>query len=104
MQNSASGRWHRRNRPSCDINEHVLAEVEGQWEPAVIVGKLVDAGWGAGLGFPGHVLDKEGAEIPGYVFSSPNLQSRWDELDELAYTYFVPGSGCSWPEQDDQAL
>ena len=64
-------------------NEHVLAAVEGQWEPAVIVGRLVDAGWGAGLGYPGLVIDREGEEIPGFVLSSPVLQSKWDELDEL---------------------
>jgi gamma-glutamylcyclotransferase (GGCT)/AIG2-like uncharacterized protein YtfP len=64
-------------------NEHVLGSVDGEWEPAVIKGKLIDSGWGASLGYPGLVIDDEGVEIPGYVFSSPNLQSKWDELDEL---------------------
>ena len=64
-------------------NEHVLASVEGEWAPAVVIGKLVEAGWGASLGFPGLVIDSDGTEIAGYVFSSDELKSRWDELDEL---------------------
>ena len=64
-------------------NEHVLASVEGSWEAAVIRGELVDAGWGASLGYPGLVLDDDGAEIRGYVFSSPHLQFQWTQLDEL---------------------
>ena len=64
-------------------NEHVLASVEGNWEPGVIAGKLVDAGWGAGMGYPGLVIDGDGNGVPGYVFSSPDLQSMWAELDQL---------------------
>ena len=64
-------------------NEHRLATIEGEWEPAVIKGKLVDAGWGAGLGYPGLVIDDEGTDVHGYVFSSSHLQSMWNELDEL---------------------
>ena len=62
-------------------NEHVLASVEGEWEPAIIKGTLVHAGWGAELGYPGLLLDPEGGEVPGYVFSSSRLSSKWAELD-----------------------
>ena len=64
-------------------NEHVLASVEGDWEPAVIKGKLIDAGWGASLGYPGLVLDDDGADVRGYVLSSAQLQSEWGRLDRL---------------------
>ena len=64
-------------------NEHVLASIEGEWEPAVIKGELVHAGWGAALGYPGLVIDAGGSAIRGYVFSSPHLGSKWAELDEL---------------------
>ena len=64
-------------------NEHVLASIEGEWEPAVIRGKLVYAGWGAALGYPGLVIDADGTDIRGYVLSSSHLGSKWAELDEL---------------------
>ena len=64
-------------------NEHVLAAIGGEWAPAVIKGRLVQAGWGASLGFPALVIDDEGREVQGHVFSSPDLGSRWAELDEF---------------------
>ena len=64
-------------------NEHVLASVEGEWAPAVIRGRLVHSGWGAELGYPGLVLDPGGHDVPGYVFSSAHLSSKWAELDEF---------------------
>ncbi len=64
-------------------NEHELGSIEGEWEPAVLRGRLVDAGWGANLGYPGLVIDDDGVDIHGYVFSSSHLQSEWTRLDEL---------------------
>ncbi len=64
-------------------NEHVLGSIEGEWEPAFIKGRLVHAGWGAALGYPGLEIDAGGSEIRGYVFSSPHLGYKWAELDEL---------------------
>ncbi len=64
-------------------NEHVLADLEGNWEPATLHGRLVNAGWGASIGFPGLVLDDEGNEIRGHVLSSTQLDSMWARLDEF---------------------
>ncbi len=64
-------------------NEHVLAGVEGRWQPAVVRGRLVEAGWGAAMGYPALVLDEDGDEIHGVVFSSPALGAMWPSLDEL---------------------
>jgi gamma-glutamylcyclotransferase (GGCT)/AIG2-like uncharacterized protein YtfP len=64
-------------------NEHVMTAIGGEWEPAVIKGQLVESGWGAGMGYPGLVLDDSGNEIHGYVFSSSNLSDKWDDLDEF---------------------
>ncbi|NEQ43421.1 MAG: gamma-glutamylcyclotransferase [Leptolyngbya sp. SIOISBB] len=64
-------------------NEHVLNAIGGEWEPAVIKGKLIAAGWGAGMGYPGLVIDDSGSEIQGYVFASPNLNDHWSDLDEF---------------------
>lgn len=62
-------------------NAYVLSALEGNWEPATIRGKLYPEGWGAALGFPAIVLDNEGDEIEGFVFSSPGLEAFWPELD-----------------------
>ena len=62
-------------------NQHVLAEVPGEWEPATVTGKLLQEGWGAAIGYPGIVLDEHGSEVPGLLFSSENLPEHWARLD-----------------------
>lgn len=64
-------------------NEHVLAPLEGKWEPATIKGRLVEEGWGAALGYPGLVLDSDGELVAGQLFTSPALTDIWQELDEF---------------------
>lgn len=62
-------------------NEHVLAPLAGAWQPASVRGHLHQRGWGAGLGFPGLVLDAAGEEVNGLIFSSQGLQEYWETLD-----------------------
>ena len=62
-------------------NEHVLAEIEGTWEPATVTGTLRQEGWGAELGYPGIVFDDAGDEVQGFVFSSDRLSDLWPKLD-----------------------
>ena len=64
-------------------NEHVLADVDGHWEPAFVKGRLVEAGWGASMGYPGLVIDEAGDEIHGHLLSSPGLTALWATLDEF---------------------
>ena len=64
-------------------NAHVLATVPGTWEPATVRGTLFPEGWGAALGYPGIVLSVEGGEVPGLIFSSPELPAHWARLDEF---------------------
>ena len=64
-------------------NEHVLAAIAGEWEPAVIQGNLVKAGWGADMGYPGLVLNESGKDVHGHVFASSNLSAQWATLDEF---------------------
>ena len=64
-------------------NEHVLAEVEGKWERASVRGRLFPEGWGAAAGYPGIVLDENGSEVEGFLFSSESLSEHWDRLDEF---------------------
>jgi gamma-glutamylcyclotransferase (GGCT)/AIG2-like uncharacterized protein YtfP len=62
-------------------NAHILADVPGEWEPASASGRLVQAGWGAEIGFPGIVLDVHAGEVQGLLFSSENLDAHWKRLD-----------------------
>ena len=64
-------------------NEHVLADVPGEWEPATVTGRLLQEGWGAAAGYPGIVLDGHGGEVKGFLFSSASLAEHWARLDEF---------------------
>lgn len=64
-------------------NEHVLADVPGEWEPATAMGTLLQEGWGAAAGYPGIVLDERGGEVRGFLFSSESLAEHWVRLDEF---------------------
>lgn len=64
-------------------NEHVMADISGEWEPATVRGRLREEGWGAALGYPGIILDPEEGEVQGLLFSSPDLGRHLDRLDEF---------------------
>ena len=97
-------------------NEHILADVPGQWEPASVGGILLEQGWGAAVGYPGLVLDQQGSEVRGFLFSSEALAEQWARLDQFegpgykrvqttvkrkdgtkveVYTYALSGAGPS---------
>jgi len=62
-------------------NAHMLADVPGEWEPAIVTGTLLAEGWGAAAGYPGIVLDEQGADVAGFLFSSDVLADHWPRLD-----------------------
>ena len=62
-------------------NEHVLAPLGGDWQPASVKGHLMQLGWGAAMGYPALILDEAGEEINGFVFSAEGLTAFWDTLD-----------------------
>lgn len=62
-------------------NEHVLAPLEGTWEPATVRGTLFPEGWGASEGYPALVPSDDAPEVPGLVFSSPALEEHWARID-----------------------
>ena len=64
-------------------NEHVLTPLGGTWQSATVKGQLKQQGWGAAMGFPGLVLDEAGGEISGFLFTSENLGSFWNTLDDF---------------------
>jgi gamma-glutamylcyclotransferase (GGCT)/AIG2-like uncharacterized protein YtfP len=72
-------------------NEHVLADVPGTWELATVRGRLLQQGWGADAGFPGIVLDEDGPEVHGMLFSSAMLSEHWKRLD---YSRETATNGC----------
>lgn len=70
------------NRP----NEHILKPVKGEWQPAYISGTLVEAGWGAEMGYPAVIPSVDGSDgekVEGFVFSSDELDKHWAMLDEF---------------------
>ena len=68
--------------PNCP-NGYVLENIVGKFIPATVRGYLKDAGWSAGMGYPGIKLDDDGDTVHGYLFYSSNLINHWDYLDEF---------------------
>src|SRR4051794_18023629 len=62
-------------------NHGQLSDLPGRWLSGRVRGSLIAAGWGAGLGYPGLVLDAEGSTIEVEVFESEALPRHWDRLD-----------------------
>ncbi len=71
------------------VNEHVLATIEGSWQPGSVRGRLLDEGWGASHGCPGIVLEADGPEVNGFLFSSAALPAHWPELDRFEGEEYV---------------
>ena len=63
------------------VNHHQLAGLKGRWRQGTVRGRLVDSGWGAALGFPGLLLDPQGAAVEVHVLESPELPEHWARLD-----------------------
>ncbi len=62
-------------------NHHQLDGLEGRWLKGHVDGMLVDAGWGASLGYQALVLDPAGSAIDVDVFESVDLPAHWERLD-----------------------
>jgi gamma-glutamylcyclotransferase (GGCT)/AIG2-like uncharacterized protein YtfP len=62
-------------------NHHQLDGLDGRWLKGYVDGMLVDAGWGAGLGYPALVHDPAGSAIGVDVFESVDLPAHWARLD-----------------------
>ena len=62
-------------------NHHHLSDLPGRWFVGRVRGSLLEAGWGADLGYPGLVLDEEGPELEADVLESSALAEQWDRLD-----------------------
>jgi gamma-glutamylcyclotransferase (GGCT)/AIG2-like uncharacterized protein YtfP len=62
-------------------NHHQLVHLKGQWQQGTVRGRLVEAGWGAALGFPGLILDPLGSAVAVHLFESEDLPGHWARLD-----------------------
>ena len=62
-------------------NHRQLDGLEGRWWQGKVNGVLLDAGWGASLGYPGLVLDPNATAVDVHVFESADLPAHWARLD-----------------------
>jgi gamma-glutamylcyclotransferase (GGCT)/AIG2-like uncharacterized protein YtfP len=63
-------------------NHGQLGDLPGRWLVGQVRGSLVEAGWGATLGYPGLILDPdEERRVEVHVFESRALLDHWDRLD-----------------------
>lgn len=65
------------------VNHGQLAMLKGRWLQGTVRGRLLDAGWGTEIGFPGLVLDPGGPVVEAHVFESLELPAHWSRLDEF---------------------
>ena len=64
-------------------NHGQLSDLSGRWLVGYVRGSLVEAGWGAKLGYPALILDPDGALIEVFVFESRALPDHWHRLDSF---------------------
>ena len=62
-------------------NHGQLSDLPGRWLTGRLRGTLVEAGWGATLGYPALMLDGDGPVLDVAVFESQALPQHWDRLD-----------------------
>ncbi len=67
-------------------NHHQLADLKGNWRRGIVKGRLVEAGWGAELGYPGLILDPSGQAIEVDIFESTDLSGHWLHLERDAFS------------------
>lgn len=64
-------------------NNYLLQNIGGTFQKATVKGFYDTLGWGKTYGYPAVVLDDTGDAINGYVFTSNNLKTNWDLLDDF---------------------
>jgi gamma-glutamylcyclotransferase (GGCT)/AIG2-like uncharacterized protein YtfP len=60
-----------------------VAGLRGRWLDGHVHGRLVEAGWGAALGYFALVLDPDGPAVDVQVLESPDLPEHWPRLDDF---------------------
>ena len=87
-------------------NHHVLAPLGGEWTDGFIEGDLLEAGWGAALGYPGFRPRAGGDAVSVSVLTAPSLATAWPDLDRFEgpgyWRILVPVFGAGpGPERTD---
>ena len=62
-------------------NHGQLSDLPGRWLVGHVRGSLVEAGWGAKLGYPALILDPAGDPVEVFLFESEALAHHWRRLD-----------------------
>lgn len=64
-------------------NEHILANIGGDWQAGRVHGFLKQEGWGAEMGYPGIIPNNRAPLVEGFVFTSDALSNHWQTLDQF---------------------
>lgn len=64
-------------------NDFILSNLSGTWQKATIKGFFDKNGWNKTQGYPAVILDNKGNTIDGYLFSSDELSSNWQMIDDF---------------------
>ena len=64
-------------------NHQQLHGLSGRWIKGTVLGRLLQEGWGAELGYPGIVLNSDGPAVDVLLFESSGLPDHWARLDEF---------------------
>ena len=74
-------------------NHHQLDGLDGRWLEGQVYGELINAGWGAGLGYPALILDPDGPAISVQVFD----RQTFAITGHASMTSRDPATGASSP-------
>lgn len=66
-----------------ESNEWVLADLQGQWQPAWVAGIRHANGLPTTEGFPVLILDNDAPQVEGLLFSSSDLADYWPQVDRF---------------------
>jgi gamma-glutamylcyclotransferase (GGCT)/AIG2-like uncharacterized protein YtfP len=64
-------------------NHSQVAALGGRWFAGEVHGRLVEAGWGASLGYPALDLAPDGPAVDVQVLESEDLPGHWSRLDDF---------------------
>jgi len=62
-------------------NHHVVEDLEGRWRRGFVRGRLLEEGWGAGMGYPAMVWEPDAGRVEVALLESAGLPSAWPRLD-----------------------
>lgn len=64
-------------------NAHVMADINGEWQPATLRGTMLNPDWRSTGGYPSMILATDSGSIEGLVFESKDLANHWTMLDSF---------------------